>query len=315
MKLPIFGLLVLCAIANAQFGFRGFGNTFRGFGNTFRGFGNTFRNVARPVTQFMPRFRMPFFGGQNSGGLRDGRSQFSGNSGNSIGNTANKETEKPVATGNDSLFPEDCGRDDNNKGKLCFPDGLLCQNRLNNGGIERFGNHNYLFSWQSNDARVRSANWDWFNARNYCRKRCMDLVSFETEAEYEWVKQRIASVKYIWTSGRLCNFDGCDRPDFFPKNINGWFWSANQARLNPSNGTAFQDWSFTGGASIRQPDNREKVQQGGEDEACMAVLNNFYGDGIKWHDVACHHEKPIICEDTEGHLQFARQTFPNLNIT
>ena len=25
-----------------------------------------------------------------------------------------------------------------------------------------------------------------------------------------------------------CNFDGCDKPEFFPKLINGWFWSANQ---------------------------------------------------------------------------------------
>ena len=31
-------------------------------------------------------------------------------------------------TGRDQLFPDDCGRDDNNKGNLCFPDGLLCQN-------------------------------------------------------------------------------------------------------------------------------------------------------------------------------------------
>ena len=46
----------------------------------------------------------------------------------------------------------------------------------------------------------------------------------------------------------------------------------------------------------------------------MAVLNNFYGDGIKWHDVACHHEKPIVCEDTEGHLNFARQQFPSIRI-
>ena len=22
--------------------------------------------------------------------------------------------------------------------------------------------------------------------------------------------------------------------------------------------------------------------------------------GIKWHDVACHHEKPVICEDEPG---------------
>jgi hypothetical protein len=144
----------------------------------------------------------------------------------------------------------------------------------------------------------------------------MDLVSFETQDEYEWVKQRMSGVKYIWTSGRLCNFDGCDRPDFFPKIINGWFWSSNQARLNPTNGTAFHDWSFTGGFNPprRQPDNREQIQQNGEEEACMAVLNNFYGDGIKWHDVACHHEKPIVCEDTEGHLNFARQNFPNIRI-
>ncbi len=38
----------------------------------------------------------------------------------------------------------------------------------------------------------------------------------------------LGNVPYFWTSGRLCDFDGCDRPDFFPKNINGWFWSANQ---------------------------------------------------------------------------------------
>ena len=63
-----------------------------------------------------------------------------------------------------------------------------------------------------------------------------------------------------------------------------------------------------------QPDNREQIQQNGGEEACLAVLNNFYGDGIKWHDVACHHEKPIVCEDVEGHLQFARRTFPNIQI-
>ena len=37
-------------------------------------------------------------------------------------------TEAPVATGNDPLFPDDCGRDpDKGTGKLCFPDGLLCK--------------------------------------------------------------------------------------------------------------------------------------------------------------------------------------------
>ena len=38
-------------------------------------------------------------------------------------------TQSPQATGNDKLFPDDCGRDeDKGTGKLCFPDGLLCQN-------------------------------------------------------------------------------------------------------------------------------------------------------------------------------------------
>jgi len=218
-------------------------------------------------------------------------------------------TVAPVATGNDPLFPDDCGRDpEKGTGKLCFPDGLLCQNRVNKGGVQKFNGHLYWFSWQDNDPNVKNAKWDWFNARNYCRKRCMDLVSFETADEYQHFKNIIGETKYVWTSGRLCNFDGCDQDQFFPKNINGWFWSANQARLNPTNGRAFHDWSQTGGAGRPQPDSRE-----GE-EACLAVLNNFYGDGIKWHDVACHHTKPIICEDVPGHLNFARQTFPNIRI-
>lgn len=39
-------------------------------------------------------------------------------------------TQSPQATGRDELFPTDCGRDPNKgTGKLCFPDGILCQNR------------------------------------------------------------------------------------------------------------------------------------------------------------------------------------------
>ena len=39
-------------------------------------------------------------------------------------------TQTPQATGRDEILPSDCGRDpDAGTGKLCFPDGLLCQNR------------------------------------------------------------------------------------------------------------------------------------------------------------------------------------------
>ena len=38
-------------------------------------------------------------------------------------------TQSPQATGREELFPSDCGRNPNDgTGKLCFPDGLLCQN-------------------------------------------------------------------------------------------------------------------------------------------------------------------------------------------
>ena len=72
--------------------------------------------------------------------------------------------------------------------------------------------------------------------------------------------------------GRKCNFDGCDKPEFFPKLINGWFWSANQVggkqsrwssntmcqvKMPPTNGNQFHDWSHTGGNGVAQPDDRE----------------------------------------------------------
>ena len=41
---------------------------------------------------------------------------------------------------------------------------------------------------------------------------------------------------------------------------------------------------------LPQPDNREG------NEFCLAVLNNFYNDGVRFHDVSCHHMKPTICE-------------------
>ena len=45
-------------------------------------------------------------------------------------------------------------------------------------------------------------------------------------------------------------------------------------------------------------------KQGGKDEACIGILNNFYDDGIKWHDVECRHKKPVICQDSDELLDF-----------
>ena len=126
MKVQLIIVALIVASSEAQFGgFRGF---FRGVNHGFGHMQHMFHHhVMQPVHHFvqrphfqMPHFHMPhFFGGQNE--------EFRG--GKSVGNTRDKGTKEPVATGRDALYPEDCGRDDNNKGLLCFPDGLLCQNR------------------------------------------------------------------------------------------------------------------------------------------------------------------------------------------
>lgn len=87
--------------------------------------------------------------------------------------------------------------------------------------------------------------------------------------------------KYTWTSGRLCDFKGCDRPDLQPVSINGWFWTAELQKLAPTTDRRQNDWSENGGIGVPQPDNRE-LQQGGANENCLAILNNFYNDGVHW---------------------------------
>ncbi|XP_060517069.1 uncharacterized protein LOC132696327 [Cylas formicarius] len=171
----------------------------------------------------------------------------------------------------------------------------------------------YFFSWR--DASTKGVEDNWLAGRNYCRKRCMDLVSLETSAENEWVKKRIVDdqVKYIWTSGRKCDFAGCERPDLQPVNINGWFWTAVLQKLAPTTQRDQNDWSESGGLGQPQPDNRE-AQQGGAEENCLAILNQFYNDGVHWHDVACHHVKPWVCEENENLLKYVRHLNPTLSV-
>ena len=67
-------------------------------------------------------------------------------------------------------------------------------------------------------------------------------------------------MRYIWTSGRKCNFNGCNRPDLQPPNVNGWFWSGSGAKIGPTTQRNSGDWSHTGGFGQPQPDNREAPQ-------------------------------------------------------
>ena len=36
---------------------------------------------------------------------------------------------------------------------------------------------------------ICAQDWDWFNGRNFCRDRCMDLVSFDLPGEYAMFKE------------------------------------------------------------------------------------------------------------------------------
>ncbi|XP_012226106.1 uncharacterized protein [Linepithema humile] len=198
--------------------------------------------------------------------------------------------------------------------RLALPDPRSCANRVRHATYRdgRGVAHSYFFSWEH--APTRNLEVDWLDARNICRRHCMDAVSLETPQENEFVKQRLArgNVRYIWTSGRKCNFNGCDRPDLQPQNINGWFWSGSGAKIGPTSQRNSGDWSNTGGFGQPQPDNREAAQ--GNDESCLSILNNFYNDGIKWHDVACHHVKPFVCEDSDELLTFVASRNPGIRL-
>ena len=80
--------------------------------------------------------------------------------------------------------------------------------------------------------------------------------------------EKLEDLPYIWTSGRLCNFKGCDREDLQPATVNGWFWSGSGVKMAPTNSTppgwSYQPWSYTGHKSqfadkdVPQPDNAGK---------------------------------------------------------
>ena len=106
----------------------------------------------------------------------------------------------------------------NGTGALSLPNPRDCANRIKHAQHE---GHNYFFSWEydlTKDLKV-----DWITGRNICRRHCMDLVSIETREENEFVKKRMINglIRFFWTSGRKCNFDGCDREDLQPPLVNG----------------------------------------------------------------------------------------------
>ncbi|CAL4115890.1 unnamed protein product, partial [Meganyctiphanes norvegica] len=133
---------------------------------------------------------------------------------------------------------------------------------------DTFGGSSYHYSWRHDGNQKYTGG----QAAGYCRGIGWKPVSIESAQENNFITRVIQGeqLDYIWTGATKSGF--------------GWSWPSGA-------GFSGINWSHTGGAGQSQPDNRE---QGGEN--CMAILNNFYNDGVKWHDVACHHLKPVICE-------------------
>merc|ERR1711884_654378 len=171
--------------------------------------------------------------------------------------------------------------------------------------------HFYFFS--KFEVGFEDLKGDWLEGRNFCREYCMDLVSLETQQENDFFAEYLESnaLDYIWTSGRLCDFKGCDREDLQPVSVNGWFWTGSNKKIAPTNSTpptwSYQPWSPTGHLKIPQPDNEEEDINGSK-ESCLGLLNDIYSDGVAWHDIACYHPKPFMCEDSDALLDYVAAT-------
>ena len=90
----------------------------------------------------------------------------------------------------------------------------------------------------------------------------METISFQTQEKFDFFKDFIQkhNISFIWTSGRICDFAGCEgRWDLLPKIIKGWLWSADQTQLDDTNripkNWSYQPWSKTGHIKKPQPDN------------------------------------------------------------
>jgi hypothetical protein len=74
---------------------------------------------------------------------------------------------------------------------------------------------------------------------------------------------------------------------------NGWLWYPTGKKI----GSNFSGWSNTGGVGESQPDNLSN-RYGGSVEACLGLLNNWFGDGVAWHDMPCDEKMSVICKQT-----------------
>lgn len=142
-------------------------------------------------------------------------------------------------------------------------------------GVQR----GYVVTWKFGCASFQQS-----DAKEYCNSMGMEAVSLDSPEKQDEFNRLIAqdAQRFFWTGGVV---------DHAQKTV---FWNNPSGTPIPFSQSAH--WSHTGGAGVPQPDNRAAGEVPSTPEVCLGILNNFYADGIKWHDVACHHKKPTVCE-------------------
>lgn len=150
--------------------------------------------------------------------------------------------------------------------------------------FETYDGKGIVYTWMGNCTKFTATQAD-----NYCKSLGGRAASLDSNARAEKFLKAAADFgqRYFWTGGRL-NHD-C-KVVYWPSGKSEGFGTPGTRYWSPVGG-----WNNTG-IPRPQPDNRNEYRDREEPETCLGVLNNFYADGIKWHDVACHHKKPTICE-------------------
>ncbi|XP_043215602.1 lectin-like isoform X2 [Amphibalanus amphitrite] len=135
-------------------------------------------------------------------------------------------------------------------------------------------NGHYGMFYSFLDPLLASRRFSWQQSEAICNFHGMTLASLQDDRKHFKVARLMGVLKVdgVWTSGARSQYD--------------FYWGLGE----PVSYSRFKGWSRTGAVGRGQPDNA------GGDEHCLAVLNNAFGDGITWHDVACDRRMAFVCE-------------------
>ena len=126
----------------------------------------------------------------------------------------------------------------------------------------------YYVQWKNRHA----TKYTWSQAKASCEQIGMKMISMDNPSTRDFFLNMLERDRYdyFWAGAKISGGRSL-------------VWE-NGHRESISKGR--YPWSDRG-ATGPQPEGNGQ---------CLAILNNVYNDRVKYHDVACHHTKPTICE-------------------